>query len=197
MLSMAMVADGVKVDPFTLLKIKVQFIRLMGYADLVVRPTLDPNTLHIQYGEVTDVPEIAYPAIEGLRPLIDAAYTIDMPALTWGGYHEQEERTISVLVGFIFIDLVLTLISTYENLESLPVSPLKALLEAVYVVIHKVNLEMQPGRSLQNLLRQAIERIVQLAPKNVNYEIRQLALTVVQAFCKTCSTIIRVGETIL
>ncbi|KAJ2931375.1 hypothetical protein H1R20_g5743, partial [Candolleomyces eurysporus] len=195
-LALAMVADGVPIDAFTLLKIKLQLVRLIGFSDISVVPSSDSNALLIQYGEALEIPEMAFPCIEGLVSVVDAPHTVDMPASVWGAYQEQEDKTISVLVGHVFIDVVFSLLSTVEELESLPVLPVKSLLEATYTILHKVDFDIQPARSLQPLLREVMGRIIELSPKNVNYEIRQLALIVIQAFCKMCATIIRGGATV-
>ncbi|KAF5315600.1 hypothetical protein D9611_004713 [Ephemerocybe angulata] len=194
MLSLAMVADGVPIDAITLLKIKVQLIKLIGFSDLTVMTGQD--ALYIQYGEASELLEVAFPCVEGLVSVIDAPHTVEIPASVWGGYQEQEDRNIPVLVGFAFADVILNIISTVEALESLPVLPLKNLLESVYMMLHKFDFDVQPARSVQPLLRQAMDRIIELSPKNLNYEVRQLALTVVQAFCKRCFSIIRVGQTV-
>ena len=192
-----MIADGVPIDAFTLLRIKLQLVRLIGFSDISVTTSSDSNALLIQYGEVLEISEMAFPCIEGLVALVDAPHTVDMPASVWGAYQEQEDKTIPVLVGYIFIDVVFNILSTVEELESLPVLPVKSLLEATYTVLHKVDFDIQPARSLQPLLRQTMGRIIELSPKNVNYEVRQLALIVIQAFCKMCASIIRGGATVL
>ncbi|RXW20753.1 hypothetical protein EST38_g5104 [Candolleomyces aberdarensis] len=195
-LALAMIADGVPIDAFTLLKVKLQLVRLIGFSDISVTTSNDSNALLIQYGEALEIPEMAFPCIEGLVSVVDAPHTVDMPASVWGAYHEQEDKTISVLVGHVFIDVVFNILSTVEELESLPVLPVKSLLEATYTILHKVDFDIQPARSLQPLLREVMGRIIELSPKNVNYEIRQLALIVIQAFCKMCATIIRGGATV-
>lgn len=194
-LSLSMIADGVHIEPIILLKIKVQLIRLFGFADLTVTPAQDASALYIQYGAVDDIPEVSHPCLDALVSVVDASHTVDMPTFAWGVYQEQDARTISVLVGYTFVDVLLNLLSS-DELESMPVLPLKNLLEAIYIILHKTDFDAPPARGLQPLLRRAMDRIIELAPKNLNYEVRQLALTVIQAFSRRCFSMIRAGQTV-
>lgn len=200
MLIMLMVADGVPIDAFALLNVKIHAIRLFGFQELTITPSQDPSALPlVQYGGLDSIPEVALPCIEPFVAVVDASHTMDMPASIWGAYQEYhlEDKTMTVLVGHIFVDIILNLIGSLDALESLPVAPLKNLLEATYIILHKNDFDVQPARSLQPLLRKAMDKIIELAPKNINYEVRQLSLTVVQAFCKRCFSLIRVGQTVL
>ena len=73
-----MIADGVPIDAFTLLKIKLHLVRLIGFSDISVTTSNDSNALLIQYGEALEISEMAFPCIEGLVAVVDAPHTVDM-----------------------------------------------------------------------------------------------------------------------
>ncbi|EAU88627.2 hypothetical protein CC1G_12019 [Coprinopsis cinerea okayama7 len=186
LLAMAMLSDGMEIDAFSLLKIKVQLVRILGFREVSVVPIHDTAYFEIQHGDALGIPDIAYPCLDYLVPLVDAPHKVELPAAITGSSYEQTHGSTNFLVGYMFIDVVFNLVGTLERLESLPVLSLKALLESVYIIVNKHDFEVFPARSFQPLLRKAVVRIVDLISKNVNYEVRQLALTVTQAFLKRC-----------
>ncbi|TFK29961.1 hypothetical protein FA15DRAFT_684259 [Coprinopsis marcescibilis] len=190
LLAMSLLSDGMEIDFFSLLKIKVQLVKILGFSQVQVIPMQNSSAFHIHFEEAMNIPAIASPCLEYLVPLIDAAHTIKMSF----SIAPQETGTTNVLVGYVFIDVILKLVNTVDKLESLPVLNLKCMLEALYIILHKHDFEVYPAKPLQPLLLRTVGRVIELVSSNINYEVRQLALTVIQAFLKRCFAFI--GSTV-
>ncbi|CAA7271679.1 unnamed protein product [Cyclocybe aegerita] len=180
LLAMQMIADGLEIDSFSLMKIKVQFVQITGFTRISVLPTLNGQSFYLQYSDIPEISESAYPCIEEIPHILDAAHytTLPYPVL---GIANEEDKTASVLVGSAFLDTSLCMIGTLRDLSSLPVLTLKALIETLYIILHKYDFEDKTLRHYQPLVRRAVLRTVELLSKDISYELRQLALSIAQA----------------
>ena len=181
-----MVADGVGIDSFSLMKIKVQFIQVAGFSNISVIPTQNGQSFHLQFGDIEELSESAYPCTEELVRVVDAPYYVDLPRSVLGHADGHEDELFKVLVGSPFLDVSLCMLSTLRNLSLLPILTLKAVLETLYIILHKYDFEDHHFRYLQPLLRKAVVRTTELLSKDISYELRQLALSIAQASIKKC-----------
>jgi hypothetical protein len=188
LLSLQMITDGIVIDSSLLLKLKVHLVRIIGFGDISVMSSLSGHTFHIQFGEVSEIPEWSLPCVHGLLPVLDAYHTVDLPHFAMVGANEQDERPLSLLVGSVFVDVVLAMFCTIPDLTTLPVLALKALLETLCVIIYKHDFESRALRHLQQALRRAVLRALDILSQDISYELRQLALSVIQAFIKRWHT---------
>ncbi|KAF8163325.1 hypothetical protein B0H34DRAFT_805778 [Crassisporium funariophilum] len=184
LLSLQMIADGIEIDNFSLLKLKVQFVQIAGFSNISVIPTQSGHSFHLQFGDITVASESAYPCIEELVHVVDAPYFTDLPHSALGRGVDQEDRSSHVLVGSIFIDACLCILSTLRDLTSLPVLTLKCVLEALHIIIHKHDFEDDLFRHFQPLLRRSVLRTIELLSRDISYELRQLALSIAQVSIK-------------
>ncbi|KAJ3516626.1 hypothetical protein NLJ89_g1005 [Agrocybe chaxingu] len=180
LLAMQMIADGLEIDSFSLMKIKVQFVQITGFTRISVLPTLNGQSFYLQYSDIPEISESAYPCIEEIPHVLDAAHytTLPYPVL---GIANEEDKTANVLVGSAFLDTSLCMIGTLRDLSSLPVLTLKALIETLYIILHKYDFEDRTLQHYQPLVRRAVLRTVELLSKDISYELRQLALSIAQA----------------
>jgi hypothetical protein len=188
LLSLQMITDGIVIDGSSLLQLKVHLVRIIGFGDISVTSSPSGHSFHIQFGEVSDIPELSLPCMHYLLAVLDAYHTVDLPYFAIIGANEQDERLLSLLVGSVFVDVALAIFCTVRDLSGLPVLALKALLEALRVIIYKHDFESRALRHLQQSLRRAVLRALDILSQDVSYELRQLALSVVQAFIKRWHT---------
>jgi hypothetical protein len=184
LLSLQMIADRILIDSSVLLKLKAHLVQIVGFGDISVTSSPSGHSFHIRFGEVSEIPELSLPCVHGLLPVLDAYHTVDLPHFSMVGANEQDERPLSLLVGSVFVDVALAIFCTVRQLLTLPVLTSKAILETLCVIIYKHDFESQALRHLQQTLRRAVLRALDIMSQDINYELRQLALSVVQAFIK-------------
>ena len=97
-----------------------------------------------------------------------------------------DDVNCNVLVGSAFVDLALAAFDSAADMGKAPVLALKALLENVVIVFYKHDLESRALRHLQHAARRAVLRVLELLVEDISYELRQLCLSVVQAFISRC-----------
>ena len=179
-----MISDGIEIDGFSLMKLSFQYLKISGFSDVSLTPAQTGHSFHIEFGNITDVPESAYPCIEELVHVLDAAYFVDLPHVALGVNEEQEKKTSRVLIGTIFIDSCLSLISNLPDLTCLPVLTLKSLFGTLYILVHKYDFEDKLLRRLQPSLRRSVLRTIEFLSQDISYELRQLSLSIAQVSIK-------------
>lgn len=184
LLSLRMISDGIVIDGTLLLKLKVHLVQVIGFGDISVTSSPSGHSFHIQFGGVSQISPLSLPCVHDLLPVLDASHTVDLPHFAMVGANEQDERPMSLLVGSVFVDVTLAIFCTLQDLSVLPVLALKALLETLRVIIYKHDFESRALRHLQQNLRRAILRALDMLSSDISYELCQLALSVVQAFIK-------------
>jgi hypothetical protein len=175
-----MISEGIEIDGFSLMKLNFQYLKISGFSEVSLIPAQTGNSFHIEFGNITDVPESAFPCIEELVHVLDAAYYVDLPHMALGVNEEQEKKTSRVLIGTIFIDSCLSLISNLPDLTCLPVLTLKSLFGTLYILVHKYDFEDKLLRRLQPSLRRSVLRTIELLSRDISYELRQLSLSIAQ-----------------
>lgn len=185
-LSIQMLSEGVFVEETSLLRIKYYLAQAMGFLNVAfnfVENSL--TTSFIRFGEHKTLPEHSHPCITALPMLLDAAHYIDFPASAMTG-RAGDEVNCNLLVGSPFVDLALAAFDTASDLATLPVLALKALLEMLVITFFKHDLESRALRHLQHAARRAVLRVLDLLLEDISYELRQLCLSVAQAFISRC-----------
>lgn len=176
-----MLSDGIEIDSFSLMKLKVQFVRFMGFSNISVIPTPSQQSFYLKYSDIDEISESAFSCVEQLVHVMDAPHSVELPRSALGIADEHDDRTSPVLVGSIFVDATLCIIYTLRDLCSLPVLVLKNILESLYIIIQKYDFVDASFGHLQIPLQKAILRIMELLSKtDTSYELRLLALTIAQ-----------------
>ena len=184
LLSFQMITHGIEIDGPSLLKLDFQYLKISGFSKVSLISVQHGHSFHIDFGNITEVPGSAFPCIEELVHVVDAAHFVDLPHVTLELNEEQEEKTSSVLVGTIFVKPCLSMISNLPDLTFLPVLTLKCLLETLYIIVHKYDFEDKLLRHLQPSLRRSVLRAIELLSQNTSYELRQLSLSIAQVSIK-------------
>ncbi|KAJ7685226.1 hypothetical protein DFH06DRAFT_1157872 [Mycena polygramma] len=177
LLSLQMIADGITISSFDLQKIKVALAKALGFADVTATPSANNQTIVVQFGDAQHIPEASLPCVNELLSVLDAPHVIslELPG--------ADLVSSTFLVGSTFADISLNLFCT-GDLLSLPILTLKCLVESLGVIIYKHDFEHKRMKHLQATLRRAVLRVLELMLDDISYEIRQLALSVTQAFMK-------------
>ncbi|KAK0459777.1 uncharacterized protein EV420DRAFT_1620288 [Desarmillaria tabescens] len=182
-LSLSMIAGGIKIEYNDVLRIKHHLVRAFGFDKVSLAPAANGHTFFVEFGEAEEIPELAYPCVTELTVVLDAHHILNLNSLSTG-IQEGADSTTPLLIGAPYVDVCLGLFCTVRDLQSLPVLVLKSMIEALGIVIYKHNFEKVYLRHLQQTLRRAVSRALELLLLDINYECRQLALSVVQAYIK-------------
>ncbi|TFY77906.1 hypothetical protein EWM64_g6106 [Hericium alpestre] len=184
LLSMRMIASGIPIDVYNLLKIKMHLVESMGFEDAANVPSSSGITFHISFQKLLFIPGYSWPCISELFFVLDAPHPLAFAPSAMRVISATDEGSSTLLIGSIFVDVVLTLWNVSEDILSLPFLCVKHLLEALVVAIYKHDMESPPLKHLQGSLRRAVRKVMDIALNKVSYEIRQLALSVAQAYAK-------------
>ncbi|KAK0483676.1 hypothetical protein IW261DRAFT_1464504 [Armillaria novae-zelandiae] len=182
-LSLSMIAGGIKIEYNDVLRIKHHLVRAFGFDKVASVPTSNGHTFFVEFGEAEEIPELAYPCVTELTVVLDAHHVLNLNTINTG-IQESADSTTPLLIGAPYVDVCLGLFCTVRDPESLPVLVLKSMIEALGIIVYKHNFEKVYLRHLQQTLRRAVSRALELLLLDINYECRQLALSVVQAYIK-------------
>ncbi|EKM82662.1 hypothetical protein AGABI1DRAFT_104568 [Agaricus bisporus var. burnettii JB137-S8] len=183
-LALDMLSDGVKIDGLSLIKLKAQLMRTLGFQDVsVALPYANGHGVQVAYGEIRSIPVVALPCLGGLLSLLDSWHKTELPAsIIVSNSHDSGEE-VEVLVGTAYADIPLNMLATYEGIIELPALSIKHILEAVHVIIYKHDFENRDLNVFSGqVFKKATTRALDLFEADAPYEVRQIALSVVQAF---------------
>lgn len=184
-----MISDGIEINWFPLMKLKVHFVQFVGFSNISVIPTQSRQSFYLRYGDVGEISDASIPCLEQLIHVVDSPHYAKLPHSALGIVNDHDDKTFSVLVGSIFIDAILCIVCTLRDMTALPVLTLKSIFESVYIITQKFDFEDDLFTHLQHLLRRAILRIVEtLLHDDISYEVRLLCLAIAQAAIKRCHT---------
>lgn len=186
-----MLSGGMGADCLVLIKIKAQLVRILGFQNVSIVPAGTSGLgFYLAYGEIKSVPGIALPCFGGLVSLLDSWHKIQLPAAIITNNTHGDDKEVEVLIGTAYADIALNLFTAYEGAFELPVLAIKHLLEAIHVIIYKHDFE---DRNLNifssQLIRRVILKTLDLLEADVPYEVRQAALSIIQAFFRKSTTL--------
>jgi hypothetical protein len=184
-----MIADGIRIDVTSLVKIKFFLVQTLGFCDAAIVPTRNGHA-YVDFAAIERLPDTSLPCISELLNVLDAYHPFELAPSEVGGPYVSDENSTPLLVGSIFVDVGLAMIiHNRERLTTLPVLSVKCLLECLAVVIQKHDLESRPLRHLQSQLRRALKHNLELLLEDTAYELRQLAMLVIQACTRKWHTL--------
>ncbi|THH16358.1 hypothetical protein EW146_g4274 [Bondarzewia mesenterica] len=188
LLSMKMMEAGIPIDLFSLLKLKVHLLRIVGFADVVAVPTASGNMFSVSFRDLGAITTDSWPCLNELLVLLDCSLPFSLPPTAMAGARHSDDSQSTLLIGSIFVDFVLALLLDVKDLLNLPFLTIKCLLESVLIIIYKHDMESAALKHLQGSLRRVVRRSIDISLENVSYELRQLGLTVSQAYIKRWPT---------
>ena len=187
-LALRMLSSGIAVDRTSLLRIKHQLVCVLGFKTVSMVPTANGRSFHIQFTDFEFVPETSLVCLNDLMLVLDSAQPYELAPSMMGGPFAEDEMTASLLIGSVFVDVLIELYVSSDDMASLPFITSKNALKSLIIVLYKHDFDSRPLRHLQASLRKAVRRTLDIVLEDVNYELRQLALTICQIFIKRWST---------
>jgi hypothetical protein len=184
-----MIEDRIHIDTFSLLKVKFHLAQVIGFHDVSIVPASSGHAFHVRLGNLVDITEQSIPCVNQLSKVLDACHPFDLAPSAVGGPYVEDDTPFSLHVGAIFVDVSLAILSQASNLLSSPILTIKSLLESLMIVIYKHDLDSKPLKHLHGALMRAVRRAMDFVSLDISYEIRQLALSVVQAYVKRWPTL--------
>lgn len=183
-----MIADGVSVDLYSLQKIKFHLLQVVGFEEVITVATATGEGFSVTFANLGSIPEIALPCISELSTVLDAVRPFKLAPSAMGGPNGEDDEPWPLLVGSIFVDIALALFCEVKDMLSLPILVVKAMLESLLIIVYKHDFDCKTLKHLQHNLRKAVRRVMDLLLQDLCYELRQLSLTVIQAFIKRWQT---------
>lgn len=183
-LSLRMVADGIPIEVFSLLKLKHQLLSTLGYHDVSLVPSANGQTFYVQFHGLDFVPPTAFPCIADLMLVLDSARPYNLSCAAMGGPDVDDETYYTLLVGSAFVDILVDVFGHLDEPTSIPPLALKNLLKAFIIVVQKHDFDSPPLRHLHNELRKASRCCLVMFSNDEHFslELRQLALSACQVF---------------
>lgn len=183
-LSLQMMENGMEVDVLSCLKLKLHLVKILGFNDVEAIPTSTGRTFFVRFELLEMMPVTCFPCIHAFPRLLDASHDFELPPSVMGSSLADDDKPCRVLVGTVFIDIILAVMGSSLDLLSLPVLTLRSLLEALMVIVFKHDFGSIAIKHLDVPLRKALRRTLELLLLDISYELRQLALSVMQTYIK-------------
>ncbi|KAG1715706.1 hypothetical protein ID866_1469 [Astraeus odoratus] len=180
LLSLQMMESGSEVDILTLLKLKLHLAKVLGFTDVEAIATPGGKAFFIRFEQLETMPASCFPCVHALPRILDAPHDFELPPSVMGSSLVDEDKPCHVLIGTVFVDLVLAIMCSSLDLLALPVLTLKNLLEALLIITFKHDFDSMTIKHLDVSLRKALRKALDLLLLDISYELRQLALSVVQ-----------------
>ncbi|KAL4074405.1 hypothetical protein V8B97DRAFT_1868478 [Scleroderma yunnanense] len=184
LLSLQMMESGMEVDVLSCLKLKLHLAKVLGFNDVEAVPTSGGKAFFVRFEQLESIPESCFPCVHAFPRMLDASHDFELPPSVMGSSLVDDDKPCRVLVGAVFVDLVLAVMCSSLDLLSLPVLTLRSLLEALMVIVFKHDFGSMAIKHLDVLLRKALRRTLELLLLEISYELRQLALSVIQTYIK-------------
>ena len=181
-----MISSGIDINLLTLLRLKKHLVHILGFSNIstLSTPASQVFCVAFEYTRRTDRDVSA--CMDELLSVLDASHPFSVVASAMTESLPPNDAPASLLIGSIFVDVSLALITGSEDsdLLNLPFLTIKRLIECLLVVMYKHDMGSRPLRHLQGTLRKAVRRVLNLVLTGISYELRQLCLTVAQTYIK-------------
>ncbi|KAH9001155.1 hypothetical protein EDB92DRAFT_2050849 [Lactarius akahatsu] len=184
LLSLKMIGSGISIDLPALLKLKKHLVRILGFSNISTVRAPGSHLFYVAFDHARTTAYDVSPCMDELLTVLDASHPFPLVASAMTESLPPNDAPASLLVGSIFVDIPVALITGSEDLLDLPTLTTKRLIECLLLVMYKHDMESLPLRHLQGNLRRAVRRVLNLVPTEFSYELRQLALTVAQTYVK-------------
>jgi hypothetical protein len=179
-----MIGSGISIDLPTLLKLKKHLVHVLGFSNISTVRAPGSQLLCVTFDHTRTTAHDASPCMDELLTVLDASHPFSLVASAMTESLPPNDAPVSLLIGSIFVDIPLALVTGSEDLLDLPILTTKRLIECLLIVMYKHDMESLPLRHLQGNLRRAVRRALNLVPTKLGFELRQLALSVAQTYVK-------------
>ncbi|KDQ07904.1 hypothetical protein BOTBODRAFT_180257 [Botryobasidium botryosum FD-172 SS1] len=184
-LSLQMIADGIRADMLVLLKIKQHLVKVLGFVDSEAPEPALEGAAEAHFGRLTSIREASFLCTNGILRVLDAPTFSESSSTSTLPPNVPNSGPTAPLIGAVLVDVVLAVIVS-ADLVALPYTEIRTWLEALIIIICKHNVQHSALRHLAGQLTQAAKHVTDLALVDLSYDLRQLAISVAQAFLQRC-----------
>lgn len=181
--------NGGEIDLTSCLKFKLYLAKIVGFSGAQMVSTLNGRAFSIHMDAFNAIPQESLPCVDEFARILDAPHPFDLPPSLMNSPFTDDDKPCRVLVGSIWIDVVLGVFCAMDELLKLPALTLKSLLEALMTMIFKHDFNSPALRHLDVLLCKALKRTLDLLLVDLSYDLRQVALSVIEIYIKRGSAI--------
>jgi len=179
-----MISSGINIDLLTLLKLKKHLVHILGFSNVSTASAPSSQVFYVTFEHTRATVYDVSSCMDELLSVLDASHSFSLVASAMTESLPPNDAPVSLLVGSVFVDVLLALITGSKDFLDLPFLTIKRLIECLLVVMYKHDMESRPLKHLQGSLRRAVIRVLNLVPTGLSYELRQLSLTVTQTYIK-------------
>jgi hypothetical protein len=137
-LSQEMIADGVAIDPWDLVKLKFHVAMALGFRNAKLRESLPPGSLEVDFGDRDSSASLT--CLASLKRVLDVSKQVTWPRMS------NDAESVQELVGASFVEILVHVISGVD-LAKIPNLQLRDLLDCLLIVVYKHELEKKTVHS--------------------------------------------------
>jgi hypothetical protein len=184
-----MMKNGVEIDLTSCLKFKLYLAKMVGFSGAQIVSAFNGRAFSIHLDDFSGIPQQSLPCVNEFARVLDAPHPFDLPPSLMNSPFTEDDRPCRVLIGSIWMDVVLSAFCAIDEPLKLPALTLKSLLEALMAMIYKHDFDSPALRHLDVLLRKALKKALDLLLIDLSYDLRQVALSVIETYIKRGSAI--------
>ncbi|KAG1782540.1 hypothetical protein EV702DRAFT_387062 [Suillus placidus] len=189
LLGLRMMRNGVEIDLTSCLKFKLYLAKMIGFSGAQMVSAFNGRAFSIHLDGFSSIPQQSLPCVNEFARILDAPHPFDLPPSLMNSPFTEDDRPCRVLIGSIWMDVVLGAFCAMDEPLELPALTLKGLLEALMAMIYKHDFDSPALRHLDVLLRKALKKTLDLLLVDLSYDLRQVALSVIETYIKRGSAI--------
>jgi hypothetical protein len=189
LLGLRMMKNGVEIDLTSCLKFKLYLAKMVGFSGAQIISAFNGRAFSIHLDDFSGIPQQSLPCVNEFARVLDAPHPFDLPPSLMNSPFTEDDRPCRVLIGSIWMDVVLSAFCAIDEPLKLPALTLKSLLEALMAMIYKHDFDSPALRHLDVLLRKALKKALDLLLIDLSYDLRQVALSVIETYIKRGSAI--------
>ncbi|KAG1772712.1 hypothetical protein EDD22DRAFT_947279 [Suillus occidentalis] len=189
LLGLRMMKNGVDIDLTSCLKFKLYLAKMIGFSGAQMVSAFNGRAFSIHLDGFSGIPQQSLSCVNEFARVLDAPHPFDLPPSLMNSPFTEDDRPCRVLIGSIWMDVVLCAFCAIDEPLELPALTLKSLLEALMAMIYKHDFDSPALRHLDVLLRRALKKTLDLLLVDLSYDLRQVALSVIETYIKRGSAI--------
>ncbi|KAG1803828.1 uncharacterized protein HD556DRAFT_1226659 [Suillus plorans] len=189
LLGLRMMENGVEIDLMSCLKFKLYLTKMIGFSGAQMVSAFNGRAFSVHLDGFSGIPQQSLPCVNEFARVLDAPHPFNLPPSLMNSPFTEDDRPCRVLIGSIWMDAVLGAFCAIDQPLELPALTLKSLLEALMAMIYKHDFDSPALRHLDVLLRKALKKTLDLLLVDLSYDLRQVALSVIETYIKRGSAI--------
>ncbi|KAG2078289.1 hypothetical protein BDR04DRAFT_1131999 [Suillus decipiens] len=189
LLGLRMMKNGVEIDLTSCLKFKLYLAKMIGFSESQTVSAFTGRAFSVHLDGFSGIPRQSLLCVNEFARVLDAPHPFNLPPSLMNSPFTEDDKPCRVLIGSIWIDVVLDTFCAIDEPLELPALTLKSLLEALMAMIYKHDFDSPALRHLDVLLRKALKKTLDFWLADVSYDLRHVALSVIETYIKRGSAI--------